>query len=193
MALRDRLAGEDADSKTAASAAAQGRSITGLSGRHAEMNDRFATGGEMFGERVAPPPTNTTAPLPERSKPVAPPGERKPFGDREQTLSYPTREGYRPYWFNDRAGRIARAKQAGYSHVLDSDTGEPVSRVTDVIDGRGRSSYLMEIPIEWYQSDMAKNARRLQEMLDDIKTGRAGPGSDDNRYVPQQGITIQGR
>ena len=191
MALRDLLAGEDNDNRAAAEAAASGRSITGLSGRHTEIDRRFASGDEVFGGQTQPVAGECVA-RPQVQR-VAPDGldaligddpifrqqrpeqiERKPFGDREQTLAYPARPGYRRYWFNDRAGRINRAKQAGYAHVIDPDTSEPLQRNTDVIDGRGRSSYLMEIPMEWYQQDMAKNASTLAKRLNDIKSGRAG-------------------
>lgn len=208
MPIQDILAREDQDARRASAAAAAGRSITGF-GAQARIADdqRFADrdavfGGEapIVGRRVEPieiPRLSQVAealaqdPLfrVQREQTV----ERLPFGDREQTLAFRARPGYRNYWFNDRAGRIARARRAGYAHVLDPDTGEPVSRVTDVIDARGRSSYLMEIPLEWYQADMAKNAARLQRRLDDIRTGRAGPGADDNRYIPQQGIHIEHR
>lgn len=209
MALRDILAGEDNDQRTAADAAAHGRSITGFSGRHTEVNDRFAARESLFGapaSQPTPPASQPEPPSPAQSvnDPIIPwdaPArrrgtdtfERQPFGDAEQQLAYPQRPGYRRYWFNDRPGRIKRAIQAGYAHVNDGDTGQPVVRTTDVVDGRGRQSYLMEQPIEWYQQDMAKNARRLADRLNDIRNGRAGPGSDDNRYIPQQGISIQGR
>lgn len=207
MALRDILSGEDNDQRTAADAAAHGRSITGFSGRHTEVEDRFTGSREsLFGAQTVAPPPPPEPPGPARNvnDPIIPwdaPGlrrqsdtfERQPFGDAEQQLAYPQRPGYRRYWANDRPGRIKRFKQAGYAHVIDAETGEPVVRTTDVVDGRGRQSYLMEQPIEWYQQDMAKNAARLADRLNDIRHGRAGPGSDDNRYIPKQGISIQGR
>lgn len=218
MALRDILAGEDSDNRKAAEAASQGRSITGLSGRHTDMGDRFAPGREaLFGGRVGsdtaadnaeaarprqePPSPSTSVfdPIIPWDAPARRTGEvaqaqRKPFGDSEQQLAYPERPGYRRYWANDRPGRIKRFIQAGYAHVVDDETGEVVARNTDVIDGHGRKSYLMEIPIQWYQEDMAKNAARLADRLNDIRTGRHGPGSEDpTRYVPRQGISIQGR
>jgi hypothetical protein len=208
MALRDILAGEDKDQRSAADAAAHGRSITGFSGRHTDVDDRFTNSREaLFGARSsdsAPPQPEPPGPVTSVNDPIIPwdaPGlrrqgntfERKPFGDAEQQLSYPPRPGYRRYWANDRPGRIKRFIQAGYAHVTDPETGENIVRTTDVIDGRGQQSYLMEQPIEWYQADMAQNARRLAERLDDIRNGRAGPGSDDSRYIPKQGITIQGR
>lgn len=211
MALRDILAGEDSDQRTAADAASHGRSITGFSGRHSEVTDRFAAreglfGGTTLNPTPPPAPASTEPPSPAQNvnDPIIPwdaPARRRgpdtfvrePFGDAEQQLAYALRPGYRRYWFNDRPGRIKRAIQAGYAHVVDSDTGQPVVRTTDVVDGRGRQSYLMEQPNEWYQQDMAKNARRLADRLNDIRNGRAGPGSEDSRYIPQQGIRIEGR
>lgn len=100
--------------------------------------------------------------------------ERVPFGAFEQVLAYPQRPGYRRYWANDTPGRIQRFKSAGYGHVIDDVSGEPVSRITDVANGRGRASYLMETPMRWYQQDMGKQAAALQRRLDDIRNGKAG-------------------
>ncbi len=163
--LQDLIQKEIADSRSAADAAAHGRSITGHSGRHSEVGRP----GEMFGERA------------------------EPIGSQEQQLAWPTRPGYRRYWFNDRPGRISRAIRAGYAHVIDEDTGGNVSKNTDTVDGRGRSSYLMETPIEWYQEDMARQAADLEARLNDIRQGQAGPGAEDQRYVPSRGISITGR
>lgn len=210
MALRDILASEEADAINAANAAAHGRSLTGLSGRHTEA--RFASRDDVFGEPRAEPLVGERV-QPQRIDPVfgagnggaaadddpifrrqgAPMHERVPFGSQEQTLAYTPRPGYRPYWFSDIPGRIARAKRAGYAHVPDPDTGEVMSRITDRADGRGRASYLMEIPIQWYQEDMARQAGELERRLHDIRQGKAGPGAEDHRYIPQQGITITGR
>lgn len=213
MALRDTLASEVADNKNAAAAAAQGRSLTGMSGRHTDIDSRVSAGGErMFGgevlqppqappvvgERVAKPQMQNIGGLAglldndpvfrERSAPLL---ERKPFGNQEQVLAYPNREGYRRYWFNDIPGRVQRARDAGYAHVLDDQDGKPVSRITDKADGRGRASYLMEIPMKWYQQDMARQDAELERRLHDIRNGAAGPGAEDNRYVPKEGISVK--
>lgn len=212
MAVRDFLASEVADNRSAADAAAQGRSLTGMSGRHSDIESRVAGPGDrMFGgeapqqsqpspvvgERVAKPQMQNLGGISdlidndpvfrERSAPLL---ERKPFGNQEQVLAYPNRAGFRRYWFNDIPGRLQRAKDAGYAHVLDEHDGKPVARITDKADGRGRASYLMEIPIEWYQQDMARQAADLDRRLHDIRNGAAGPGAEDNRYVPKQGISI---
>ena len=208
MAIRDILAQETDDNRRAAEAAAQGRSLTGLSGRHTDIESRFATGDTLFGGKAAEPiaaerverPKVQSAPIGDRDddpmlreRRAAPTVERQPFGAQEQVLAYPPRAEYRRYWFNDIPGRIQRALKAGYAHVRDPETGENIARITDRTEGRGRSSYLMEIPVEWYQQDMARQAAELDRRLHDIKTGKAGPGSDDNRYIPQQGISITGR
>ena len=220
MALRDLLAGETEDATRAAQAAASGRSLTGLSGRHTDA--QFASRDDMFGgpaqpRETAPQPPPQPEPImgervsPRRLDPVFGAGaqqtdddpifrrsgarvvERQPFGNQEQTLAYTPRPGYRPYWFSDIPGRIVRAKRAGYSHVLDPDTGENMSRITDRADGRGRASYLMEIPIRWYQEDMGRQAAHLAERIDQIRRGPGGEDAIENQYVPKQGIRITGR
>ena len=213
MPIRDVLAAEDTDAREAASAAAAGRSITGFSGRHTEADTRFATADAVFGEPAARPEP-IAAPKVEqmRMQPAGPAGldelvagdpmfrrtkrtevlvERQPFGALEQELAYAPRPGYRRYWFNDKPGRIRRALRAGYAHVIDPDTGDSVSRITDRVDGRGQSSYLMEIPIQWYQQDMAKQAAVLEQRLHDIRIGKQEAEHAEGRYIPQQGITIR--
>lgn len=193
MALRDLLAGEQTDTLRAAQMAMQGRSQTGFSGIHTEM-------GPIHGGLVPQLPIQRLTPdggaaidpaLMRRHLPE--PEGRIPFGGDELQLARAAEPGFRLYWFNDTPGRIARAKRAGYTHVIDPDTGEPENIVTDRAEGRGRKSYLMKIPIEWYQADMQRQADALARRLNDIRHGRAGPGSEDNRYVPSRGITITGR
>jgi len=202
--LTNLLAEEAADNTRAASAAAQGISMTGFSGRHTSTDAMF--GGHaapIAGERVqsieAPrlggvddALANDPLFVSHRLNAVAL-ESRQPFGAQEQQLAWAPEPGFRLYWFSDTPGRVARAKRAGYVHVIDPDTGEPACRITDKADGRGRSSYLMKIPSQWYQQDMATQAAQLGRRLDDIKSGRTGPGAEDNRYVPKQGITITGR
>lgn len=201
MALRDLLAEEVEDGRRAAEAAVRGGSITGFPGRG-------AAAGDVFGDVVEPIAAKPVEGLIPRATAAAQATqaddvflrrsrageqrERKPFGAGEQVLAWPIRPGYRRYWFSDMPGRIARAKQAGYEHVHDAD-GSPVARVTDRADGRGRSSYLMETPIQWYQEDMGRQAADLAQRLNDIRRGQAGPGATDQRYIPKQGISIVGR
>ena len=192
-ALRDLLAEETADLHRASENALRGRSTTGFSNIHTEMPRPIAgrlvepIGVQRIGPDVQPdmPPIQRRHSMEE--------ADRQPFGNEELALASPARPGYRNYWFNDIPGRIARAKRAGYTHVIDPDNGESKSLVTDRTDNRGRRSYLMEIPIEWYYGDMARQADALERRLNDIRHGRAGPGAGDNRYIPSQGIHITGR
>lgn len=196
MALRDMIAGETNDARTAATNAALGRSTTGFSGRHTEMPEPLA-GRFVEAPRVTRIGGDEAAqqqqfadqpPLPRR--PAAQEGERVPFEDAELKMAWPSRPGYRRYWFNDVPGRIMRAKRAGYTHVIDSDTGGNAEVISDKTVQGGRKSYLMELPMPLYQQDMARNASRVQASLDQIRSGQAGPGSGDNRYIPSTGISI---
>lgn len=204
--LRDLLSEETNDAQRAAAFAAHGRSMTGLSGRHSDRDAMFGERAEpIVGDRIsrmAPAPVAETASLealiqgdPVFAQRRIEPANRQPFGAMDQTLAWAPRPNYRRYWFADTPGRIQRAKRAGYEHVADPDTGEAVSRITDRSEGRGRASYLMEIPFEWYQADMARQAQELAQRLDDIRFGRAGPGAEDHRYVAESrgGIRITGR
>jgi hypothetical protein len=197
MALRDLLSEETTDALRSAQNALHGRSETGLSGLHEQMDTRPIAGRLVDRptiQRVAPEGVDTSD-LPELPRRPDMPDSRprQPFGSEELQLAWPARRGYRNYWFNDVPGRITRAKKAGYSHVIDPDTGDPACIVTDKTDRGGRKSYLMEIPMQWYQEDMQRQAEALDRRLNDIRHGRAGPGAEDHRYVPKQGIKIEGR
>lgn len=194
MALRDLLAEETADSFRAAENALRGRSTTGFSGIHTQVERPIA--GRLVEQatvqRIGPEGASISDAAIPRRTPMEP-EDRQPFDSEELALAWPARAGFRNYWFNDIPGRIARAKRAGYSHVIDPDNGDNKSLVTDKTDNRGRRSYLMEIPIEWYYGDMTRQADALERRLNDIRHGRAGPGAGDNRYIPSQGIHITGR
>jgi|SRR5215467_3750592 len=197
MALRDLLSEETSDAFKAAQNALHGKSDTGFSGIHREMDTRPIAGrlvDRPHVQRVAPEGVDTSN-LPQierRAEPIDG-RDRVPFGSEELQLAWDARPGFRNYWFNDTPGRVTRAKKAGYSHVTDPDTGDPACVVTDRTDHGGRKSYLMEIPLKFYQEDMARQAAALDRRLNDIRHGRAGPGAEDNRYIPKQGIRIEGR
>jgi hypothetical protein len=193
-ALRDLLAEEASDLHRATENALRGRSTTGFSGIHTEMPRPIAGRlVEPLGvQRIGPESVQADLPPIER-RPSMEEADREPFGNEELALAWPPRPGFRNYWFNDIPGRISRAKRAGYAHVVDPDNGDAKSLVTDRTDNRGRRSYLMEIPVEWYYGDMARQADALERRLNDIRHGRAGPGASDNRYIPSQGIHITGR
>ena len=96
---------------------------------------------------------------------------RKPFGSTDQKLAWPPRPGYHQHWFNDDPGRVFAAKEAGYEHVQDH-AGRPVSRVVGTAAGGGPLlGYLMEISLEWYQEDMARQQRLVDDKMNAIKRG----------------------
>lgn len=116
---------------------------------------------------------------------------RKPFGSLEQKLAYPERQGYHRHWFNDVAGRIDRASEAGYEHVKDKE-GKNVSKVVGTAEGGGPlHAFLMEIPEEWYLQDMAEQQQRIDAVEETIKRGEFESKEGDGRYVPKQGISIK--
>ena len=122
--------------------------------------------------------------LPQRSA-------RKPFGSMSLKLDYPQRTGFHRHWFNDIPGRVARAVEAGYEHVKGSDQ-KNVSRVVGVAEGGGAlTAFLMEIPEEWYQQDMAAEQRIINEKEAAMKRGVADGKEGEGQYVPKQGITIR--
>jgi len=117
---------------------------------------------------------------------------RKPFGSHQQKLAYAERPGYHRHWFNDQPGRILRALDGGYEHVKDDQTGEPVRRVVGVQEGGGALyAYIMEIPEEWWKEDLAEAQKRVDEMDQAIKSGVVSNNPGDNRYIPNQGISIR--
>lgn len=116
---------------------------------------------------------------------------RKPFGSHVQKLAYPERDGYHNHWFNDSPGRIQRAKEAGYENVKENG-GEPVRRVVGVQEGGGPLyAFLMEIPKEWWEADLAEAQRRVDEMDKAIHEGKVAYENDRTRYIPTQGINIR--
>lgn len=116
---------------------------------------------------------------------------RRPFGSQSQKLAYEARAGYHRHWFNEIPGRIDDAITAGYTHVEDKD-GKKVCRVVGVNQAGGSlTSYLMEIPEEWYQEDMARQQKAIDDMDDAIRRGKVEEQPGDNRYIPSQGIQIR--
>lgn len=122
---------------------------------------------------------------------VPPRQNRKPFGALDQKLAYAMRQGFHRHWFNDVAGRIDRALEAGYEHVKDKE-GKNVCKVVGTAEGGGPlHAYLMEIPEEWYQEDMAAQQQRIDAVEETIKRGEFEKKEGDGRYVPAQGISIK--
>lgn len=120
---------------------------------------------------------------------------RIPFGNFEQKLAYPNREGYRRYWFNDEPGRIQKALEAGYEHVFDPIQKQNVSRVVGRNESGGSlTAFLMEIPQEWFEEDMAAYQKIIDEKEAGYKRGKvetAGADSQDVFRPEAQGRRIQ--
>lgn len=111
--------------------------------------------------------------------------QRKPFGSLELKMNYPARPGFHRHWFNDSKGRIERALEAGYTHVNGKD-GKPVSMIVGTAEGGGpQTGFLMEIPEEWFQEDMAAQQRLVDEKEAMIKRGELEASDGDGRYVPK--------
>lgn len=132
-----------------------------------------------------PPKAETEVSAPNR------PSNRKPFGVMEQKLAYEQRSGFHRHWFNDAGNRIIRAEEAGYKHVLGKDE-KPVSKVVGTAEsGQPLTAFLMEIPEEWYQEDMAAQQQIVNEREDAMKRGKLDDQLGDKGYVPAQGISIK--
>ena len=118
--------------------------------------------------------------------------KRRPFGSQVQKLAYEPRAGYHRHWFNNSPGRIEQALEAGYTHVEDKE-GKKVQRVVGVdAAGAPLTGYLMEIPEEWFEEDMARNQKMVDERDHAIRTGSiAGQPGKDGVYIPEaRGIKI---
>ena len=116
---------------------------------------------------------------------------RKPFGTHEQKMAFPERPGYHRHIFNDTPGRIERAKAAGYEHVMDS-RGNPTMMVVGKDEaGKALNAYLMEMPQEWYDEDMADRQNEQERTMAAIKRG--SHSAPENSYVPQKGISLERR
>lgn len=143
-----------------------------MSGERVPLNDRAAAARQAMAEQmraegVQTLPDGATADVLQRR-----PGfVRKPFGSKEQKLSYPNRAGYHRHWFNDEPGRLIRASEAGYEQVRDKD-GKPVSTVVGISrGGQPLTAYLHETPQEWHDEDMAAQDAAVEDLLGQIKRG----------------------
>lgn len=104
---------------------------------------------------------------------------RVPFGNFEQKLAYPTREGYRRYWFNDDPGRLQKALEAGYDHVFDPILKQNVQRIVGRAESGGPLvAFLMEIPQEWFEDDMAAYQKIIDEKEAGYKRGSVESATD---------------
>ncbi len=100
------------------------------------------------------------------------------------------KRGMTPYWFNDRDGRLERAKAAGYSFVSpenarslgqsaihggNTDEGSKVSMIV----GRGDSqlrAFLMEIPTKYWKEDQQAKFDRIDQLEQSDPFEQTGEG-----------------
>lgn len=111
--------------------------------------------------------------------------QRASFGGMLQKLAARPRPGFHRHWFNDppdKPGRIDDAYNAGYTHVADRTSGKPISRV---VNRGGERAYLMEIPVQWYDADMAIAREGDQRVQNAIIGGKLARRPGDGRYVPK--------
>ena len=122
---------------------------------------------------------------------------RIPLGQQKPKLAREARKGMVGRWVNDVGGRIAAARQAGYTHVMESlDTdGEekPVSFTVGVQDnGQPLIAFYMEIPLKFYREDQLAKQEQVDLVDEAIQGGNIeGAVGQDGRYVPEQGIKIR--
>lgn len=108
---------------------------------------------------------------------------RKPFGSTDQKLAVPAIPGYHQHWFNDDPGRIFQAKEAGYEHVTD-ERNAPISRNVGVATGGGPLlAYLMRIPQEWWEEDMSRQQKIVDQRMDAIRRGQVDKKDPKDRDV----------
>lgn len=145
-------------------------------------------GGQTLGEMPRPGKAGGIS----QDDPRRPGFVRQPFGAVSLKLSAPKRAGYHRHWFNDELDRIAQAKAAGYTHVLEESTNKPMKRVVGTAkQGGALTAYLMEIPKEWFEADMAVGQKMVDEVDAAIRGGTVASKEGDERYVPNQGKAIR--
>lgn len=119
---------------------------------------------------------------------------RRGFGNQSQKLAYPNRIGYHRHHFNDTPGRIVGALKAGWTHVVDPETGKPIENVVGVAaTGGGLKAYLLEIPEEWWKDDMGEQEKLNAAKEETIKRGAKASNREDekNFYDTAQGRHLQ--
>ena len=121
---------------------------------------------------------------------------RNPFGSQKLKMAWPPRTGYFRHWFNDEPGRVIEAQAGGYTFVQDH-SGKNVEIVVDKTTGK--KAFLMEIPQEWYDEDMAEQQAKIEEMKSSISRGdikqKSAQDGDERFYASAQGrkISVQSR
>lgn len=127
----------------------------------------------------------------------------QPMSSGVQKLSVPDRAGYKRRWFRGDPGRIARARQAGYTHVDKKDVdlnnfdlggdaklsgSTDLGSIVSVIsgdeagpDGQPGRLYLMECPIEFYEASRAIVDDRNDSIVESLTTGTLGNDDESGK------------
>jgi hypothetical protein len=131
--------------------------------------------------------------------------KRVPFGVPRSKLSVGKQiEGFHLRWINDEPGRIPKAMASGYvfvePHEVDwESTGADPNLDENKIgiiagtnkDGSTMYAYLMKTPMEFFEEDQQYVQGQLDAIDAGIRGGKLDLGANDNRYVPEGGITYK--
>ena len=123
---------------------------------------------------------------------------RRPIGSYSQKLALPERRGYKRHWFNDQAGRVEDAEANGWAFIQDRD-GHNLKRCVGT--GRDKNAlyaYAMELPLVFWQEDMAARHAEASAKMDSVRSKpfMAKPGvaqkSDSQKfYDPNEAGVVQ--
>lgn len=127
--------------------------------------------------------------------------KRTPLGSLRLKMSVEGNfDGYHTHWINDVNTNLHEAQQAGYEFVErdeagqigdknltpgNQDLGSMVSRVVGTkSDGTPQHAYLMKLPQEFYEEDMAELEKRNSQIDEAIQSGTIGNQNVENSYFP---------
>lgn len=156
-------------------APAKGIPVAGIQPREKNAKGKFVP-------RIKPPETEVV----DETEAVLGGGKKRiPLGQHVAQLGYPPRPGFHRRWVSELPGRVDRALAAGWSHVKDPRSKQPVRLVVDKSLGeRGRNGFLMEIPQALYDEDQEVKSRSLDEVDEHIYKGTFNQEDNDKRYNP---------
>ena len=125
--------------------------------------------------------------------------KRRPFGVACSKLDIDKKqEGFHYRWVNDEPGRIQQAQDGDYTFVTPQEIGKDDQQETRVKilagknqDGSGLYAYLMKIPLEYFLEDQQEKQSYLDDIDAAIRGGKIEQKFNDNRYIPDGGISIK--
>jgi hypothetical protein len=125
--------------------------------------------------------------------------KRKPFGVPRSKLTIAKQDPAFHYrWILDAPGRLQEAIEGDYTFVTPEEVGREDTKENKVyvrggsnVDGSEQRQYLMKIPREFHEEDSKVSQAYLDEIDAAIKGGKVNQTLGDNRYVPENGISIK--